>query len=140
MYHTEFCKVSYQKNLNAILCEWKAFCKGKEYREPLLYGLNLLASTKASSWVTDTTHGFKNRLEDTEWLLETFIPQTIESSCKNLFFIMAEDSTLKEEIEGQAAALGEYFNIYIIESMQEVEAILGKNFIDKIPFSKHIGT
>lgn len=128
-YNTKFCEVTYQKEPNAILCQWKAFCHGKEYRNPLLYALELLDKTKATSWITDTTNGFENHPEDTQWLIESFLPQTIDSSCENLFFIMEEDSPLKEEIEGQVAILNKYFSVYIVESMKEIETILAKNFI-----------
>lgn len=120
IYHTKFCKVTYQKNLNAILCQWKAFCHSEAYRNPLRYGLELLNQTKAINWITDTTYGFENRPEDTEWLVERFIPQAIQSSCENLFFIMEEDSPLREEIEEQATVLGEYFRVSIVGSLEEV--------------------
>lgn len=124
MYKTEFCEVEYLEDIDAVLCSWKQFCRGEEYRNPLRYGLKLLNEKKCRNWITDTTHGFENEEEDTEWLLSEFIPQTIESSCKNLFFIMTSESHLKDEIEGQAEALRKFFTVHLCENKNEIKAQL----------------
>ncbi len=72
---------------------------------------------KAKIWITDTTNGFENIEEDSKWLVEKFIPQTIDSSCESIFFIMREDSSLKDEIYTQKEALSQYFDVKIVEDL-----------------------
>jgi len=117
MFESNFCKISYLSDKEAVFCKWKKFCKGKDYREPLEYGLKLLNQHKATIWITDTTNGFENDEADSKWLIEEFIPQTINSSCKNIIFIMRDDSPLRDEIYTQKEALSQYFDVKIVESL-----------------------
>lgn len=120
-YNSEFCEITYLQEYNAVLCTWKQFCQGKKYQDPLMFGLELLQNLKCTTWITDTTNGFENKESDTKWLLEEFLPQTINSSCKNIAFIMKEDSPLKMEIENQITALNQYFNTTIIDSLHNLK-------------------
>lgn len=120
MYNSEFCKVSYLDQHNAVLCEWKQACSYEAYRKPLLYGLSLLNEYKATTWITDTRHGFDNIDEDTDWLLSEFTPQAIKSSCENIYFIISENSPLKDEIDLQTAALSLHFNVTQIPSLDHI--------------------
>jgi hypothetical protein len=121
MYETKFCKVNYLEKQNAVLCEWQQFCKGNTYKEPLEFGLKLISEKNATVWITDTTNSFENESEDIAWLLEDFIPRTIESSCDTIVFIIKEESPLKDEIQGQVKALSEYFNVRQIETLREIK-------------------
>ena len=121
---TAFCKISYDKTLNAVLCTWKKFCQGDDYRNPLRHGLKLLKETGCKNWITDTANGFESTPEDTQWLLETFIPETLSTHCKNLFFIIAPDSPLQGEISAQAEALKELFNVRLCKDLDTVRSIL----------------
>ncbi len=118
MFESAFCKVTYDADKNAVLCQWKRFCKGDEYRDPLRYGLELIQQYHPTLWVTDTTHGFESEADDTRWLVEEFLPQTVGSSIENIIFIMRDESPLRDEIEGQAKALREYFDVKIAESLE----------------------
>ena len=92
MFTSPYCHVEFHKELDAVLCTWRAFCQSDDYRDPLHHGLKLLKETGCKNWITDTTNGFESTPEDTQWLLETFIPETLSTHCKNLFFIIAPDS------------------------------------------------
>lgn len=124
MYQTEFCRIEYLEDIDAVLCTWKQFCFGDDYRNPLRHGLELLKQHGCRNWITDTTDGFESSPEDTAWLLNEFLPKTVESSCKNLFFIIAQDSPLESEIKGQADALGEFFNVFLCENLHAVRTRL----------------
>jgi len=117
MFESEYCKVSYVKKNNAVLCQWKKFCKGDDYRQPLEHGLKLLEQHQAQTWITDTTNGFESGPADTKWLVAEFIPQTITSSCKNIIFILADDSPLKGEIELHKEALAQFFKVDIVANL-----------------------
>jgi hypothetical protein len=120
---TKFCKVTYLEKQNAVLCEWQQFCKGNDYRQPLEFGLNLLLKTGATTWITDTTNGFENESEDTQWLLEEFLPKVLQTNCKKIVFIMEQNSPLQAEIDAQAVALGEYFEVLQVKSLEELEKV-----------------
>jgi len=120
MYNTPYCKVQHLKAKNAILCEWKQFCKGDDYRKPLLYAKDKIAKHNISTWITDTTHGFESDEADTKWLLEDFVPMMIESSIKKIIFVIDSDSPLIGEIRGQEVALREYFEVKLIESLDGI--------------------
>jgi len=120
MYNSDYCKVSHLKDKNTILCEWKQFCKGDDYRKPLLYAKDEIAKHNITTWITDTTHGFESDEADTKWLLEEFMPMMIESSIEKIIFIIAKDSPLMEEIRGQDMALREYFEVKLIESLNDI--------------------
>jgi len=122
MYNTPYCKVSHLKTQNAILCEWKQFwfCKGDDYRNPLLYAKDEIAKHNITTWITDTTHGFESDEADTKWLLEEFVPMMIESSIEKIIFVIDSDSPLIEEIRGQEVALNEYFEVELKEKLCDI--------------------
>lgn len=117
MYNTKFCKIIHLIEKNSILCEWKQFCKGDDYRNPFRYALELIKENDIATWVTDTTNGFENEEADTRWLLEEFMPQMIESSISKIIFIIANDSPLLEELRRQEVALREFFEVVLLEHL-----------------------
>ena len=120
MFETDYVKVSYLEETNAILCQWKQFCQGDDYRDPFRYGAKLIEKHKATTWITDTTHGFENEEADTLWLLEEFVPQMIDSSIEKIVFIIQNDSPLMDEIEGHKEALGAFFEVELQESLERL--------------------
>ncbi|WP_457746967.1 hypothetical protein [Sulfurimonas sp.] len=120
MYKSKYCEVSYLPNRDAVLCKWFKKCSAEEYRNPLRFGLELLNKTEAKTWVTDTTYGFVNEPEDSQWLLKEFIPKTTATNCKRVVFIISNDSFLKNEIDQQCKALREYFEVLQIEKLEEM--------------------
>jgi len=93
MYDSQYCKVVYLKEKNAILCRWKQFCKNDDYRKPFLYALELIKRHNITTWITDTTNGFENIEEDTLWLLDEFMPILIESSMKKIIFVIQKEKS-----------------------------------------------
>jgi hypothetical protein len=118
MYNTPYCKVEYLQEKNAILCQWKQFCKGDDYRNPFRYGAKLIEKYHPNIWITDTTHGFENETEDTLWLLDEFVPKMIESSIEKIIFVIKSDSPLMAEIIGQVEPLSKYFEVKLVENME----------------------
>ena len=120
MYNTKFCKITHLKKENAILCKWKQFCNGDDYRNPLRYAQEEINKHNITTWITDTTNGFESEDTDTQWLLEEFMPSMIESSIEKIIFIIANDSPLMEEIRGQEVALSEYFEVLLVEDTNSI--------------------
>ncbi|BAF71894.1 hypothetical protein [Sulfurovum sp. NBC37-1] len=116
MYNTPYCKIQHLKTQDAILCEWKQFCKGDDYREPLRYAQAEIAKHNIKTWITDTTYGFESDEADIKWLLKEFVPTMVESSIEKIIFIISPKSPLMEEIRGQEMALKEYFEVDLVES------------------------
>jgi len=120
MYNSPFCKVEYLDNLHAVHCHWKQYCEGSDYRDALSYGLELIDKHEATTWITDTTNGFESREEDTQWLATEFSPKAIQSSCKEIIFIIKEDSPLKDEIKLHAQLLKQFFDVKLVETLEEI--------------------
>jgi len=120
MYNTQYCKVEYIKEQNAIFCQLKQFCKGDDYRNPFRYGAELIEKYKPTTWITDTTHGFENEEADTVWLLEEFVPKMMQSSIEKIIFIIKNNSPLMVEILGQKEALDVFFEVQLVESLENI--------------------
>ena len=118
MYNTTYCKLQYLKDQNAILCQWKQFCKGDDYHNPFRYAMQEIEKYQISTWITDTTNGFESEEADTQWLLEEFVPSMISSSIEKVIFIIANDSPLMEEIKGQEVALSQFFEVELVENLK----------------------
>jgi hypothetical protein len=120
LFSSEFCNVEYLENHNAIFCQWKKFCTLDNYRKPFEIGLELIREKSVTTWVTDTTNGFENELEDTEWLLGNFLPKIVETSCNQIVFVIQKESPLKHEIDEQTKVLSQYFNVQQIEKIEDL--------------------
>ena len=119
-YDTPYCKIQYLKAQNAILCKWKQFCKGDDYRDPLKFAAQEIKKYQINTWITDTTYGFESDEADTKWLLDEFVPSMINSSIKKVIFIIAEDSPLMKEIKEQEVALSQFFEVMLVEDLDAV--------------------
>jgi hypothetical protein len=76
-------------------------------------------------YVADTRDGFENEDADTQWVFDVFLTQTAQqTTCKAIFFIIDNDNTLKEELEGQSTELGKYFDVHYCFSIGEVGELL----------------
>lgn len=118
MYNSQYCHLEHLEGKNTILCQWKEFCIGEDYRNPFKFAMNEIEKLQISTWITDTTHGFKSIEADTEWLLEEFVPNMINSSIEKIVFIISDDSPLMEEIKEQEVALSKYFKVELVESLE----------------------
>ena len=117
LYNTPYCQLQHLKDQNAILCQWKQFCKGDDYRNTFRYAMQEIEKHNITTWITDTTNGFESEEADTKWLLEEFVPSMINSSIEKLIFIIADDSPLMDEIKGQKVALNEFFKVELVEKI-----------------------
>ena len=126
MYKSEFCDVSYGEELNVAFVKWKKFCRGNEYRAPLLCALEIMKSHQDCHYCADTRDGFENEQADTQWFFDVMLPQMAETSCKKIFFIIDENNTLKEELEGQSTELSKLFDVHYCFALDDVKRILAR--------------
>lgn len=124
MYSTEFCDVIYLEDLNVAYVNWKKFCHGNDYRNPLLYALEIMKNHDNCNYVADTRSGFENEETDTQWLFDIFLPQTALTTCETIFFIIDNDNKLKEELEGQSVELRKKITVHYCFTLDDVSKIL----------------
>lgn len=125
MYLSEYCDVKYEENYNVVFVKWKKFCCWEDYRKPLVYALEIIDKYKCD-YVADTRDGFENIEEDTKWVAEYLMPKAVEKGCKCIYFIIDEDNSLKEELEGQAqdsADLIEFKYIFGLEELAQKKVL-----------------
>ena len=100
MYLSEYCDVNYNETYNIVFVKWKKFCCMEDYRKPLEFALDIIKQYKCD-YVADTRDGFENIPEDTKWVADYFMPKATEYGCRCIYFIIDENNTLKDELEGQ---------------------------------------
>ena len=100
MYLSEYCDVNYNETYNIVFVKWKKFCCMEDYRKPLKFALDIIKQYKCD-YVADTRDGFENIPEDTKWVADYFMPKAAEYGCRVIYFIIDENNTLKDELEGQ---------------------------------------
>jgi len=122
MFLSEYCDVKYEETYNVVLVTWKKFCCKEDYRKPLEYALQIIAKYNCN-YVADTRNGFENIPEDTEWVASYFMPKAVEYGCRCIYFIIDENNSLKEELEGQEADSNNIIEFKYICELDEVVAI-----------------
>lgn len=127
MFQSEFCHVNYNEDLNIAFVKWKKFCRQDDYRNPLLYALDIMRNHNGCHYVADTRDGFENEQADTQWLFDAFLPQAALTTCKMIFFIINRNNSLKAELEGQSVELRKLFDVHYCFGMDEVKSILNQH-------------
>jgi len=120
MYKSEYCEVAYVENYNVVLVKWKKFCCNQDYRKPLEHALDIIREHEGCDYVADTRNGFENIPEDTQWVAEYFMPTAVENGCKCIYFIIDENNSLKEELEGQARGSSDKIEFRYVYSLEEI--------------------
>ena len=111
MYNSEFCTVEYIENGKSVLLTWKKFCCYDNYRNSVIYALELLRSQKGKNIIIDARNGFEDEKEDVEWAFSEFIPKLAQTSCKNIIFIMNEVNDIEDEIDLWTKEFMKYFHV-----------------------------
>ena len=120
IYESEHCDVYYIEYKNVVLVHWKNYCELKAYREPLECALNIIKEHPGCNYVADTRDGFEDNPLDTKWVAEYFMPRAKEYGCRIIYFIIDEENSLKDELEGQeknSDSILEFKYIYSIEAI-----------------------
>ena len=120
VYFSEFSDVFYVEEKNVVLVHWKKYCELEQYRTPLEKALKVIKDHTACNYVADTRDGFEDNPLDTKWVAEYFMPKAKEYGCRIIYFIIDENNSLKEELEGQekdSERLLEFRYIYEIDEV-----------------------
>ncbi len=121
-YLSEYCDVSYNAEYNVVFVKWKKFCCLEDYRNPLEFALDIIRQYKCD-YVADTRTGFENIPEDTQWVADYFMPKAKEYGCECIYFIIDENNSLKDELEGQQKNSENLIKFRYIYNIKEI----GKN-------------
>lgn len=124
MYNSKYGDVNYDEINNVVFVKWKSFCRGEDYRKPLEEAIRIMSEHPDCHYVADTRDGFEDEEEDTKWVLEVFAQKAFEAGCRYIFFIIDEDNSLKEELEGQSVEFRKYFTVKAFFSMEEIAEYL----------------
>ncbi len=120
-YSSPYCAVSYNQKYNVVLVEWRKFCSGEDYRAPLRFALEIIATHPGCNYTADTRSGFENAPEDTRWVAEYFMPKAASAGCRVIYFIIDEENSLKDELEGQESDSSDLISFCYIHSLDELE-------------------
>lgn len=121
IYISPFASVSYDRGRNVVLVEWKRYCHHDDYRAPLKAALNIMRNFDGCNYVADTRNGFENHDDDTQWVAEYFFPQAVLAGCQYIYFIVDEENSLQEELEGQKEASNGKLLFRYIHSLEELK-------------------
>lgn len=124
IYLSDTCDVYYLTDKNVVLVHWKKYCELDEYRTPLEHALRVIREHEGCDYVADTRDGFEDNPLDTKWVAEYFMSKAKEYGCSIIYFIIDEDNSLKDELEGQekdSSSLLEFRYIYGIDDITQKE-------------------
>ena len=128
MYQSEFSEVSYLEDLNVAFVKWKKFCRQNDYRNPLLYALDIMKNNNNCQYAADTRNGFENEPADIQWVSDVFLKQAALTTCKAIFFIIDNDNKLKEELEKHSDVLSKQFDVYYCFGLEDVKNIIDSKY------------
>ena len=63
----------------------------------------------------------KNHPDDTKWVADVFMPTAVEYGCKIIYFIIDENNSLKDELEGQESDSSDKIEFRYIYNLNEIE-------------------
>lgn len=110
-FDSEFCHVDYVNSDNVVLLSWKKFARLDDYREPILFALNLLQQYPQSNLVVDARNGFEDDPADVAWGFAELLPQMGQTDCQYVAFIMAEVPAIEAEMDMWTKEFGKYFAV-----------------------------
>ena len=116
---SEFSDVFYVKDKNVVLVHWKKYCELDQYRKPLEHALMVIKDHPGCNYAADTRDGFEDNPLDTKWVAEYFMPKAKEYGCRIIYFIIDENNSLREELEGQEKDSSQLLEFRYVYSLEE---------------------
>ena len=120
IYQSSCCDVFYIADKNVVLVHWKEYCELEQYRTPLELALEVIRKHSGCNYVADTRDGFEDNPLDTEWVANYFMPKAKEYGCRIIYFIIDENNSLKDELEGQEKDSSGILEFRYINGLEEV--------------------
>ncbi len=98
----------------------KEYCELEQYRTPLELALEVIRKHSGCNYVADTRDGFEDNPLDTIWVANYFMPKAKEYGCRIIYFIIDENNSLKDELEGQEKDSSGILEFRYINGLEEV--------------------
>ena len=118
-FDSEFCNVKYIEEDNVVLLTWKKFCSYDNYRNPVIFAVDLMKETGCNKFVCDARNGFEDEKDDVEWGFNVFLPSLAKTSCKKIVFIMEKVNEIEEEMDMWTKEFSKYFEVYRVENYEK---------------------
>lgn len=118
-FNSEFCNVKYMAENNIVLLTWKKFCSYDNYRNPTLFGLELLKKHQNSNLIIDARNGFEDEKADVEWGFSVLLPAMGKTDCEIVVFIMQEVNEIEAEMDMWTKEFLKYFKVKKVKSYEE---------------------
>lgn len=123
-FDSEYCKVTYMVDDNAVLLTWKKFSSYENYRKPTTFALNLLRDHKDSNFIIDARNGFEDEKEDVVWGFSYLLPEMSKTGCKYVVFIMNTVNEIEEEMDMWTLEFNKYFTVNKVASYSDAVTFL----------------
>ena len=126
MFDSPYSNITYDKNLDAVICTWKSSGDTANFQKTMSEGMSILKETQCKTWIGIYLVEVETMPECPEWYANEFVPQTMEISVENIYFIIPPKSKIKNEIEEFMNSFSEFYNSKIFSSLEELKAELLK--------------
>ncbi len=94
-YQKDFLDIFWLEDANCVKMVWKKFARGKEFREGLNKGLELIIKKKSDRWLADLRKMQVLSLEDQQWSNEVWFPRAIEGGIRKMAIVKPASALAK---------------------------------------------
>lgn len=88
----KFLDIIWNESVPTVEMSWKEFAHGKDFRNGLTEGLDLLESKKSSNWLADLRQLGVVTREDQEWADDVWYADAVARGVKKIAIIMPESA------------------------------------------------
>ena len=92
-------RIFWDEQIQCVVGEWLSFAKGKDFREPLVKGLELARNMRARRWLADTRKLGVITQDDLEWHEKDLIPQFVQAGVRYVATVVPNDVFAKWSLE-----------------------------------------
>lgn len=133
-YETDAMRVSYDKEQQLAVGEWKGFVRSKEFRKTALDSLDFVQENNITRWLADRRNMKAIRQKDQEWTIEEFIPRLLQSPLRRLANVVSKDIFNKMAIENILQRSNNLGDIALkeFESVEEAMEWLAQPFPEEV--------
>jgi hypothetical protein len=98
-YETSFLTIGWDDSINCVVSKSKGYAGGKEYRDALDKGLELLVQKKSHKWLSDAREGTVMSQEDAQWAMQDWRPRAAKAGLKWTALVLSESALQKMQLD-----------------------------------------
>lgn len=100
IYHQTSCMtIGWDDSTDCVVSKVKGYAKGKEYRNALNKGLELLAQKGTTKWLGDMREGAVMSQEDVEWAQQDWRPRAAKAGLKWTALLLSESALQQMQLD-----------------------------------------